>query len=240
MESSNFFSLPIYGRRCIGHTIHVKDVIADKYMTKFNVVFGVMGYDVIPANSAVLLNERKMRIDGELKSVTEFMAVEGVKSTKNTDLVLPVLAIMLADARTRGGFASDFKVCVVGSQTVETKLTAKSAFTKWLKGNVLYKSNSEGALNKALVLDEGLYLRNTALRITEKQPIYSASGDTLRVLLFKTAEAITKQATMFKDIVGQAKSIFATAYVDTSAKASAKASVKASVKASAKASVKVA
>lgn len=180
--------------------------------TKFNVTFGVRGYDAIPANAAVLLNERKMRIDGELKSVTEFMAVEGVKSTKTTDLVLPVLAIMLADARTRGGFASDFKVAVVGSQKVETKLTAKSAFTKWLKGNVIYKSNSQGELNKALVLDEGLYLRNTALRVSDKQPIYTATGDTLRVLLFKTAEAITKQATMFKDIVGQAKSIFTTAY----------------------------
>lgn len=214
-----------YGRRCVSVTDALR-VRAEKIMaktnsnnqanvaTKFNVTFGVQGYDAMPANAAVLLNERKMRIDGELKSVTEFMAVEGVKSTKNTDLVLPVLAIMLADARTRGGFASDFKVCVVGSQTVETKLTAKSAFTKWLKGNVVYKSNSQGELNKALVLDEGLYLRNTALRVSEKQPIYSASGDTLRVLLFKTAEAITKQATMFKDIVGQAKSIFNAAYTE--------------------------
>lgn len=180
--------------------------------TKFNVTFGVVGYDAIPANAAVVLNERKMRIEGELKSVTEFMAVEGVKSTKNTDLVLPLLAVMLADARTRGGFASEFKVVAVGSQKVETKLTAKSAFTKWLKGNVIYKSNSEGALNKALVLDEGLHLRNTALKVTEKQPIYEASGDTLRVLLFKTAEAICKQSTMFKDIVGKAKSIFEGAY----------------------------
>ncbi len=179
---------------------------------KFNVTFGVMGYDAVPANAAVLLNERKMRIDGELKQVTEFMAVEGVKSTKNTDLILPVLAVMLADARTRGGFAADFKIAIVGSTKVETKLTAKSAFTKWLKGNVIYKSNSEGTLNKALVLDEGLHLRNTALRITEKQPIYAASGDVLRVLLFKTAEAICKQATMFKDIMGKAKSIFEGAY----------------------------
>jgi len=192
-------------------------------VAKFNVVFGVRGYDKIPANAAVLLNERKMRIEGELKQVTEFMAVEGVKSTKTTDLVLPVLAIMLADARTRGGFASDFKVCVVGSQSVETKLTAKSAFTKWLKGNVIYKSNSQGELNKALVLDEGLFLRNTALRVSEKQPIYSAKGDVLRVLLFKTAEAITKQANMFSDIVGEARSIFTTAYTaETKEKAAPK------------------
>lgn len=181
--------------------------------TKFNVTFGVIGYDAIPANAAVLLNERKMRIDGEFKQVTEFMAVEGVKSTKNTDLILPVLSIMLADARTRGGFASDFKICVVGSQKVETKLTAKSAFTKWLKGNVIYKSNSQGELNKALVLDDGLFLRNTALRVTDKQPIYEAKGEVLKALLFKTAEAICKQATMFKDIIGKAKSIFDTAYM---------------------------
>ena len=112
--------------------------------TKFNVTFGILGIDAVPANAAVLLNECRKRINGKLKSVTEFMAVEGVKSTKNEDLVLPVLAVMLADARKRGGFASDFKVVVVNGENIETKLTAKSAFTKWLKGNVIYKSNSQG------------------------------------------------------------------------------------------------
>lgn len=187
-------------------------------VAKFNVTFGVQGYDAIPGNAAVLLNERKMRIDGELKQATEFMAIEGVKSTKNTDLLIPVLAIMLADARTRGGFASQFKVVAVGSQTVETKLTAKSTFTKWLKGNVVYKSNSQGALNKALVLDEGLYLRNTALKVSEKQPIFGATGDVLRVLMHKTAEAIAAQANMFSDIVGTAKSIFEVATAEEAKK----------------------
>ena len=187
-------------------------------VAKFNVTFGVQGYDAIPGNAAVLLNERKMRINGELKQATEFMAIEGVKSTKNTDLLIPVLAIMLADARTRGGFASQFKVVAVGSQTVETKLTAKSTFTKWLKGNVVYKSNSQGALNKALVLDEGLYLRNTALKVSEKQRIFGATGDVLRVLMHKTAEAIAAQANMFSDIVGTAKSIFEVATAEEAKK----------------------
>lgn len=190
----------------------------NKTESKFNVTFGIVGIDAIPSNAAVLLNECKKRVQGELKSVTEFMAIEGVKSTKQTDLVMPVLAVMLADARKRGGFASDYKVVVVAKQEIVTKLTAKSAFTKWLKGNVIYKSNSEGALNKALALDEGLRLRNTALRVTEKQPIFAASGDVLRVLLFKTAEAITKQATMFKDIIGEAKSLFNAAYATPVAK----------------------
>jgi hypothetical protein len=200
-------------------------------VAKFQVTFGVMGYDAIPANSAVLVNECKRRINGEMQSVVEFMAVEGVKSTKTTDLVLPVLAVMLADARTRGGFANEFKVVAVGSNTIETKLTAKSAFTKWLKGNVLYKSNTSGELNKALVLDEGLHLRNTALRVTEKQPLYEAKGDALRVLLHKTSEAICKQANLFSNIVGEAKSIFNSAYVEQAPKATAKKATKATTQA---------
>lgn len=194
---------------------------ANQASVVFNVTFGVYKYktaegwktlDAIPANAAVLLNECKMRVKDEMREVVEFMAVEGVKSTKTTDLVMPVLAVMLADARTRGGFASEFKVVTVGSQEVETKLTAKSAFTKWLKGNVLYKSNTQGELNKALVLDEGLRLRNTALRVTEKQPIYSEKGDVLRVLMHKTAEAICKQANLFSGIMTEAKSLFNAAY----------------------------
>ena len=184
--------------------------------SKFNVVFGIKGVDAIPANAAVLLNECRKRVDGELKTVTEFMAIEGVKSTKTTDLVLPVLAVMLADARKRGGFASDYKLVVVASQEIATKLTAKSAFTKWLKGNVIYKSNSQGELNKALVLDEGLHLRNTALRVTDKQPLYAASGEAQRVLLFKTAEAIVKQSSMFSGIIAEAKSVFNAAYATES------------------------
>lgn len=178
---------------------------------KFTVTFGIKGVDKIPANHAVLLNECKVRGENGYVPATEFMAISGVKSTKMTDLILPVLAIMLADTRTRGGFANDYKVVVVGKEKIETKLSAKSAFTKWLKGNVIYKSNSEGALNKALVLDNGLYLRNTALKVSEKQPIYSAKGDALRVLMHKTAEAISAQATMFSDILKEAKQIFETA-----------------------------
>lgn len=183
--------------------------------SKFNVTFGVKNVDKIPANAAVLLNECRKRVDGEFKTVVEFMAISGVKSTKTTDLVLPVLTVMLCDARTRGGFANDFKVVIVASQEITTKLTAKSCFTKWLKGNCIYKSNSQGELNKALVLDEGLHLRNTALRVSEKQPLYAAKGEVQRVLLFKTAEAIVKQSSMFSGIIKEARSVFNAAYAES-------------------------
>ena len=174
----------------------------------FNVVIGTYGVDAIPANAAVVVRECKVRTSDGYKDAVEFMAVTGVKSTKPSDLVLPLLSVMVADAKRRGGFKSDYRVVVIAKQEVETKLTAKSAFTRWLNGNVLYKSNSEGKLTKGLVMDEGLKLRNTALKVTEKQPIFAATGDLLRILMHKTAEAIVDQATMVSSIIGEARSIF--------------------------------
>lgn len=193
---------------------------------RFNVTFGIMSRDEMPANAAVLLNECKKRIDGELKSVTEFLAIEGVRSTKDTDLIIPVLSVMLADARERSGFASEFKVCILNGTETDSKIRAKSLFSKYLRGNVVYKSNSEGKLNKALVLDEGLRLSGTSLKVSDKQPIFSAKGNELRVIMHQTAEAVCKQATLRKDIIGQAKSIYTTAYTEETAKAETKKDTK--------------
>lgn len=181
--------------------------------TKFNVTFGILGADAVPANSAVLLNPCKVRVEGGgFVSATEFMAIGPVKSTKATDIIKPVLAIMLADARKRGGFACDYKIVIVGKDKIESKLSAKSAFTKWLKGTEIHKSNTAGELTRALVLDNGMTLGKTSLRISEKQPIYTATGDTLRVLMHVTSQAIAEQATMTSSIIKEAKDILATAY----------------------------
>lgn len=195
----------------------VEKIMAQKNATnnnvKFNVTYGILGIDTVPANAAVLLNERKMRIEGELTSATEFLAIEGVKSTKSEDIVMPVLAVMLADLREREGFASDFKVVMLNGTETDSRIRAKSYFTKYLKGNVIYKSNSNGELNKAVVLDEGLRLSGTCIKPTAKQPIFIAKGNDLRVLMHKTAEAFCQQARMFSGIIAKAKSIFDTTYV---------------------------
>lgn len=184
----------------------------NKKAATFNVTFGTIGRNQVPANSAVLVNECRKRIDGKFQSVVEFMAISGVKSTKTTDLLMPVLAVMLADARKRGDFECEFKVAVVNGKEIETKLRAKSAYTKWLNGDVVYKSNSEGKLNKALALANGQRLRNTSLKVTVSQPIYTAKDAELTALMFKTASAVAKQATMYTDILCEAKSLFDAAY----------------------------
>lgn len=181
---------------------------ANSNNSKFNVTFGIYGHDTIPANAAVLLNERKVRIDGELQSAQEFMAIEGVKSTKVEDIILPLLAVMLADARERDGFRNDFSVVILNGAETDSRIRAKSLFTKFLKGNVVYKSNAEGNLNKAIVLDEGLRLSGTCLKPTPKQPIFIAKGNDLRTMMLTTAKAFTKQANMLSGIITKAKAIF--------------------------------
>lgn len=175
---------------------------------KFNVTFGTQGVTPLPANAAVLLRNAKKRIDGETVEVTEFMAVEGVKRISGDGILLPLLALMVADAQERNGFAVAFKVVKVGTEEIKTKLTAKSTFTRWLAGNVVYKTDSNGNLKSDLTLDDGLLLRHTALNVKKTSPLLTATGDALAALMKTTAKAIAKQANLRTSILAKAENIY--------------------------------
>ena len=137
---------------------------------KFNVTFGELNVNTMPANAAVLLRNAKKRIDGEMKETTEFMAIEGVRRASGDGILLPLLALMVADAQERNGFATAFKIVVVNGEEIETKLTAKSTFTRWLAGNVVYKTDSDGKLKNALTLDDGSLLRHLMHDVLPQSP----------------------------------------------------------------------
>lgn len=188
---------------------------------KFNVTEGVLGVTPLPANAAVLLRNAKKRVDGDTVEVTEFIAVEGVKRISGDGIILPLLALMVADAQERNGFAVAFKVVKVGTNEIETKLTAKSTYTRWLAGNVVYKTDSNGNLKSDLTLDDGLLLRHTALNVKKTSPLLTATGDVLTALMKTTAKAISKQANLRTSILAKAESIYDTAVGNEPAKASA-------------------
>lgn len=175
---------------------------------KFNVTFGELNVNTMPANAAVLLRNAKKRIDGEMKETTEFMAIEGVRRASGDGILLPLLALMVADAQERNGFATAFKIVVVNGEEIETKLTAKSTFTRWLAGNVVYKTDSDGKLKNALTLDDGLLLRHTSLNVKKTSPLLTAEGETLSALLKTTAKAIAKQANLRTSILAKAESMY--------------------------------
>lgn len=188
---------------------------------KFNVTFGELNVNTMPANAAVLLRNAKKRIDGEMKEITEFMAIEGVRRTSGDGILLPLLALMVADAQERNGFATAFKIVVVNGEEIETKLTAKSTFTRWLAGNVVYKTDSEGKLKNALTLDDGLLLRHTNLNVKKTSPLLTAEGDALSELLKTTAKAIAKQANLRTSILAKAENMYNTAVGNTPAQTEA-------------------
>lgn len=175
---------------------------------KFNVTFGTKGADTMPANAAVLLRNCRKRIDGELVEVTEFMAVTGVRRTKGDSIMLPLLALMVADAKVRNGFATEFKSVTINGKTIDTKLVAKSTFTRWLSGESVYKTDSEGRLSNELTVDDGMLLKHTALNVRKTSPMLEAEGDELTELLKVTAKAIAKQANLRSLILKTAKTIF--------------------------------
>ena len=63
---------------------------------KFNVTFGELNVNTMPANAAVLLRNAKKRIDGETKEIIEFMAIEGVRRASGDGILLPLLALTRA------------------------------------------------------------------------------------------------------------------------------------------------
>lgn len=175
---------------------------------KFNVTFGTKGTDAMPANAAILLRNCRKRIDGELVEVTEFMAVTGVRRTKGDSIMLPLLALMVADAKVRNGFATEFGSVTVNGKKIDTKLVAKSTFTRWLSGESVYKTDSDGALSSELTVDDGMLLKHTALNVRKTSPLLTAEGDELTELLKLNAKAIAKQANLRSLIFKKAKSIF--------------------------------
>lgn len=175
---------------------------------KFNVTFGTKGTDAMPANAAILLCNYRKRIDGKLVAVTEFMAVTGVRRTKGDSIMLPLLALMVADAKVRNGFATEFGSVTVNGKKIDTKLVAKSTFTRWLSGESVYKTDSDGTLSSELTVDDGMLLKDTALNVGKTSPLLTAEDDELTELLKLNAKAIAKQANLRSLIFKKAKSIF--------------------------------
>ena len=153
-----------------------------------NFSFGILGVNPIPANSAVLVKATTKQ--------TNFVAFHGVRSTKPYDIILPILTALLGEYFSATRFVDEY-----GKVNEEKSgINALKPFAKFLSGSIIYKSDSNGQLTKGLVLDEGLKLSQTALRINDKQLITTASGSILKSAIYNQVKAIVDQCTPFSAI----------------------------------------
>lgn len=201
-------------------------------MKTLNITTGILNVDNIPGNAAVLLKTRTNK-DGE--QVTEFLAVEGVKSPKPIDIVLPLLALYVADMRARNDFREQYGAAyVLNGEPVKSGITAKSLFTRFLSANAIYKSDNNGELTKGLTLDDGLTLKNTALKVSVKHAVYSADGQHISAAMYLHAKAIIAQCTMITNIATeQARTMTEIANEEAQIKAAKETKAKAKTKATA-------
>ncbi len=174
----------------------------------FNVINGIAGVTPMPANAAVLLRETSKRVDGEQIKVTEFLAVTGIRRTTPDAIVLPLLALMVADAQERNGLSQTFKIVAVNGTDYESKLNFASNYTRWLSGNTIYRTDSDGQLRASLTCEEGMILRKTNLCVKKTSPMLTAEGDVLSELLKNAAKAIVRQANLKSNIIERARNAY--------------------------------
>ena len=180
-----------------------------------NFSFGVIGINAIPANSAVLVKATTKQVN--------FVAFNGVRSTKPYDIVLPILTSLLGEYYSATKFVDEY-----GKVNEENSgINALKPFAKFLSGSIIYKSDANGNLTKGLILDEGLKLSQTALRITNKQLITTASGSVLKSAIYNQVKAIVDQCTPFSNIDAEITDVNAKIAETETAKAKAKDAKKA-------------
>lgn len=175
----------------------------------FNVVEGVVGVDFIPANSAVIIKPGvKRRVKGGIIEVDEFLAVSGVRRPNTESIILPLLALYVADAQERYGFEQSFKIVKISGKDYDSKIRAKSAYTRYLQEEFLYKTDGQGNLKNEITMDKGLKLRDTALNVRKTSPMIEAKGQVLTELLKNASKSIAKQANMKSRIIERAEELF--------------------------------
>ncbi len=174
----------------------------------FTVSNGILGVDQLPANAAVLTKNINKKINGVTQTFSEFIAITGIKRTTPEAIVLPLLALFVADAQTRNGLKTSFEFVSVNGATIPTKLNFKSNYTKWLATNAIFRTDSNGELRSSLICDEGVKLNHTNLSIKRNSPLLTEQGEALSALLKQTAKAIVAQANLKQNIIDTASAIY--------------------------------
>lgn len=216
--------------------------------TKLFVTLGIVGMDAIPANAAVLQRDttawvEEPQADGSTKkvkkSVTAFMAVGPVRSTRKDDIILPVLAYFVSEARNLTDFRNAFEVVTVKGKAYATGIKRAVSLATYLNTDTIFKSDGQGVCSKGVSLPLGTTFSRTDLKVkpislgenlTDKQRtdrmaknplLFTDDMDVLKAVMRTTAKAVAKNADFQTDILTDAQKYYSAALGEASAKAPA-------------------
>lgn len=179
-----------------------------------------------PANSVILIKYSERETNNGIDTTIKFVAVDGVKDTKQITSVKVLLSALIAEYKTIQEFNNAFAVVKDGNGKVITDksgIQAKRIISPFLSGNTIYKTDSNGKLSGALECEKGVKLRDTALNIKNNQAVTTATGANLKAAIHNQANAIVKQSTYLTTIDEMKAAILAELEEEKEKKATKKA-----------------
>lgn len=143
------------------------------------------------ANSVVLLQQRFNVNGNTIKGV----AVNGLKKTDLISIVKHLLIAIVAEKKQELQFNNEF--ATINNQ--KSGITAKKYLTRFLNTNLVFRTDSTGKIATAVKLN-GLKLKDTALKITDKHLLATTDRNNLRAVLHHHTKAVVAQFRYLEDL----------------------------------------
>lgn len=171
-------------------------------------------------NHAILLKQttRTNAKTNEISVVTDYIEICPIKDTKPVTIVQSIIRFLLAETQCIDGFNRTY---------TETGIKMRSIFRKYLSGNTICRSDSNGKLVSCLVSD--VPLKQTALNIKDAHTIMTCPPENLKAAIYNHAKAVTAQCEFISNIKDRANVILAAMDENGTVKATKKGTQKADV-----------
>ena len=181
---------------------------SDGVTQNFTVVEGEKGTVTLPPYAVVLTRESTRK--GE--KVTRYLAVTGARRQTTAAQVLPLLILLVAEARAVHGYNSAWRYLTINGEQIDTRLMQKSIYGRYLSATQIQLTDANGEIRPGVSITfDGQKLNTTPLKIKKSSPLLTATGAKLTALLKHTAQATAAAATYRKEILANAKAMHAAA-----------------------------
>lgn len=149
------------------------------------------------ANSLVLLKVRERENGkGEIETSVNYIEVCELKDTKELTILQSLLRFCLAEFQVSKGFENEYK---------DTNIKQRRIIQPFLNTNVLFRTDSNGKISRALVSE--INFNKTALNVRENHTICKCEPENLKAAIFQHSKAILAQCSYISTINSTAESI---------------------------------
>jgi hypothetical protein len=148
-------------------------------------------------NSLVLLKVREnVTSSGSIDTTVNYIEVCELKDTKELTIVENLLRYCLAEFKVSKGFENDYK---------DTNIKQRRILQPFLNTNVLFRTDSEGKISRALVSE--VNFNKTALNVKINHTIVKCESKNLKAAIFQHSKAILAQCSYISMIGKEVKNI---------------------------------